>query len=165
MLFRSQEAIAAASGEPAPEEEVRVEIPVSAFIPADYVPFEAAKIDLHRRIALAPDAESLDRVVAEIEDRFGELPQPVHALVRVQGLRLRMRAVGARQAAARTGRVIIGPVTLDSTGMRALRDGVDGALYSTADNLISVPSPADPLERVDAAIAALDAIITPVPVA
>ena len=160
-----QEAIAAAHGEAPPEEEVRVEIPVSAFIPADYVPFEAAKIDLHRRIALAPDAESLDRVAAEIEDRFGELPQPVHALIRVQGLRLRMRAVGARQAAARTGRVIIGPVTLDSTGMRALRDGVPGALYSTADNLISVPSPADPLERVDAAIAALDAIITPVPVA
>jgi transcription-repair coupling factor (superfamily II helicase) len=157
-----QEAIAEGRGEPAHEEEVRVEIPVSAFIPADYVPFEAAKIDLHRRIALAPDAESLARVASEIEDRFGELPQPVHALVRVQGLRLRMRAVGARQAAARTGRVIIGPVTLDSAGMRALRDGVEGALYSTADNLISVPSPADPLERIDAAIAALDAIIIPV---
>lgn len=160
-----QEAIAAAHGEAPPEEEVRVEIPVSAFIPADYVPFEAAKIDLHRRIALAPDAESLDRVSSEMEDRFGELPQPVHALVRVQGLRLRLRAVGARQAAARTGRVIIGPVTLDSTGMRALRDGVEGALYSTTDNLISVPSPAEPLARVDAAIAALDAIITPVQVA
>ncbi len=159
-----QEAIAAGRGDPPPEEEVRVEIPVSAYIPADYVPFEAAKIDLHRRIALAPDAEALDRITSEIEDRFGELPQPVHALVRVQGLRLRMRAVGARQAAARAGRVVIGPVTLDSVGMRALRDGVEGALYSTTDNLISVPSTSDPSARIDAAIAALDAIATPVAV-
>ena len=45
------------------------------------------------------------------------------------------------------------------------RLGVPGALFSTADNLISVPSPADPLERVDAAIAALDAIIPPAAVA
>ncbi|MDA2953183.1 MAG: transcription-repair coupling factor, partial [Actinomycetota bacterium] len=159
-----QEAIAAGRGDPPPEEEVRVEIPVSAYIPADYVPFEAAKIDLHRRIALAPDAEALDRITSEIEDRFGELPQPVHALVRVQGLRLRMRAVGARQAAARAERVVIGPVTLDSVGMRALRDGVEGALYSTTDNLISVPSTSDPSARIDAAIAALDAIATPVTV-
>ncbi|MEI7519815.1 MAG: transcription-repair coupling factor [Thermoleophilia bacterium] len=157
-----QEAIATGRGDPPPEEEVRVEIPVSAYIPADYVPLEAAKIDLHRRIALAPDAEALDRVTSEIEDRFGELPQPVHALVRVQGLRLRMRSRGARQAAARAGRVVIGPVTLDSVGMRALRDGVEGALYSTTDNLISVPSASDPSARIDAAIAALDAIATPV---
>ncbi len=159
-----QEAIAAGRGDPPPEEEVRVEIPVSAYIPADYVPFEAAKIDLHRRIALAPDADALDRITSEVEDRFGELPQPVHALVRVQGLRLRMRAVGARQAAARAGRVVIGPVTLDSVGMRALRDGVEGALYSTTDNLISVPSTSDPSARIDAAIAALDALATPVAV-
>ena len=98
------------------------------------------------------------------EDRFGELPQPVHALVRVQALRLRLRQVGARQAAARSGRVVIGPVKLDSTGMRALRDGVEGALYSTTDDLISVPAPTEPIERVDAAIAALDVLLAPVAV-
>ncbi len=154
-----QEAIAAGRGDLPPEDEVRVEIPVSAYIPADYVPFEAAKIDLHRRIALAPDLESLNRIAAEIEDRFGELPQPVHALVRVQSLRLHMRRAGARRAATRSGRVIIGPIALDSTGMRALRDGVEGALYSTVDNLISVPAPSEPAQRVEAAIAALAVVI------
>ena len=154
-----QEAIAVGRGDAAPEVEVRVEIPVSAYIPADYVPFEAAKIDLHRRIALAPDADALARVAAEIADRFGDLPAPVEALVRVQGLRLLMRQVGARQAAARSGRVIIGPITLGSAAMRALRDGVPGAMYSTADSLISVPSPSSPTERVDAAIAALEVVL------
>jgi len=156
-----QEAIAEGRGEPPPEEEVRVDIPVSAYIPADYVPLESAKIDLHRRIALAPDADALARVGAEVEDRFGEPPPPVAALLEVQRLRLLMRAAGARQAAARSGRVVIGPIPLDSAGMRALRDGVDGALFSTADNLISVPAPAEPAERIAAAIAALEAIAAP----
>jgi len=156
-----QEAIAEGRGEPPPEEEVRVDIPVSAYIPADYVPLESAKIDLHRRIALAPDADALARVGAEVEDRFGDPPPPVAALLEVQRLRLLMRAAGARQAAARSGRVVIGPIPLDSAGMRALRDGVDGALFSTADNLISVPAPAEPAERIAAAIAALEAIAAP----
>jgi len=156
-----QEAIAEGRGEPPPEEEVRVDIPVSAYIPADYVPLESAKIDLHRRIALAPDADALARVGAEVEDRFGEPPSPVAALLEVQRLRLLMRAAGARQAAARSGLVVIGPIPLDSTGMRALRDGVDGALFSTADNLISVPAPAEPAERIAAAIAALEAVAAP----
>jgi transcription-repair coupling factor (superfamily II helicase) len=156
-----QEAIAEGRGDAPPEEEVRVDIPVSAYIPADYVPFEAAKIDLHRRIALAPDADALARVASEIEDRFGEVPPPVASLLEVQRLRILMRQVGARQAAARSGRIVIGPAPLDSVGMRALRDGVPGALFSTADNLISVPAPPDPSDRIAAAVAALEAIAVP----
>jgi transcription-repair coupling factor (superfamily II helicase) len=155
-----QEAIAEGRGE-APEEEVRVEIPVSAYIPVDYVPFEAAKIDLHRRIALAPDGEALARVASEVADRFGDPPPPVEALFEVQRLRILLRQAGARQASARSGRIVIGPVPLDSVAMRALRDGVDGALYSTTDSLISVPAPAAPAERIAAAIAALEAVAQP----
>jgi transcription-repair coupling factor (superfamily II helicase) len=156
-----QEAIAEGRGEAPPDAEVRVDIPVSAYIPADYVPFEAAKIDLHRRIALAPDPDALARLAQEVEDRFGEPPPAVLALLSVQRLRILMHEAGARQAAARSGRIVIGPVALDSTGMRALRDDVDGALYSTADSLISVPAPSDPAERIDAAIAALQSVVAP----
>ncbi len=49
------EAVLRGQGEEPPEREVRVDIAVSAYIPTDYVPLEAAKIDLHRRIALAAD--------------------------------------------------------------------------------------------------------------
>ena len=85
----------------------------------------------------------------------------VASLLEVQRLRILMRQVGARQAAARSGRIVIGPAPLDSVGMRALRDGVPGALFSTADNLISVPAPPDPSDRIAAAVAALEAIAVP----
>ena len=55
------DAVLEGQGRHAPERGVRVEVPVSAYIPGDYVALEAAKIDLHRRIGLAED---LDRVAA-----------------------------------------------------------------------------------------------------
>ena len=80
-----------------PEREVRVEIPVSAYIPADYVPLEAAKIDLHRRIAAADDRGRSARCATRSEDRFGPVPPPVEALLAVQRLRVKLRAAGASQ--------------------------------------------------------------------
>jgi transcription-repair coupling factor (superfamily II helicase) len=79
------EAVMAGQGREAHEREVRVEIPVSAYIPSGYVPLEAAKIDLHRRIALAADLEEILRLRGELEDRFGPPPAPVDALLAVHG--------------------------------------------------------------------------------
>ena len=47
------DAVMQGQGVEPPEQETRVDIAVSAYIPSEYVPLEAAKIDLHRRIAMA----------------------------------------------------------------------------------------------------------------
>jgi transcription-repair coupling factor (superfamily II helicase) len=153
-----QEAIAARRGVPAEEREVRVDLPVSAHVPADYVPFEAAKIDLHRRVALALDQEALSRLRAEIEDRFGPLPPPVEALLAVQAVRIKLRRIGASQLAARGARVAIAPVTLTSAQLRALREEQPRALYASREQTVSVPAPGPPTERLAAATAVLDAL-------
>ena len=80
-----------------------MEIPVSAYIPGDYVPLEAAKIDLHRRIGLAADLEEVASLRAEVEDRFGPVPPPVDALLAVQRVRIKLRGAGATQLAVRSG--------------------------------------------------------------
>ena len=68
------EAVLRGQGEEPPEREVRVDIAVSAYIPTEYVPLETAKIDLHRRIALAATLDEIATVRDEIEDRFGPVP-------------------------------------------------------------------------------------------
>ncbi len=103
------DAVLQGQGRAAPEREVRVEIPVSAYIPGDYVALEAAKIDLHRRIGLAEDLERVAALRAEVEDRFGPVPPPVDALLAVQRLRIKLREAGASQLAVRSGRVTIAP--------------------------------------------------------
>ena len=154
-----QEAISARRGEPAHEREVRIELPVSAYIPSDYVPFEAAKIDLHRRVAGAADAEAVARLRGEVEDRFGPVPPPVESLLAVQELRIKLRRAGAGQLAARGGRVTIGPVSLTSRQLRALREAQPRALYSARERTVSVPAGSASSDRLEAAGEVLDALL------
>ena len=154
-----QEAVSARRGEPAQEREVRVDLPVSAYIPSDYVPFEAAKIDLHRRVAGAADAEAVGRLRSEVEDRFGPVPPPVEALLAVQALRIKLRRAGASQLAARGGRVTIAPVSLDSRRLRALREAQPRALYAARERTVSVPAGSAPSERIEAADEVLDVLL------
>ena len=153
-----QDAITARRGEITPEHDARVEIPVSAYIPSEYVGFEAAKIDLHRRIAMA-DEETLTRLAGELTDRFGPMPQPVEALMAVQRLKLKVLRVGGTRLAVRAGRVVLAPVALTSAALKALRGLEPRATYSSADHTVSVPAPSAPHERLEAAERVIDALL------
>ncbi|MGE0028130.1 MAG: transcription-repair coupling factor [Thermoleophilia bacterium] len=159
------DAVMQGQGVEPPEQETRVDIAVSAFIPSEYVPLEAAKIDLHRRIAMASSLEDVGALRDEIEDRFGPVPPPVEALLSVQRVRIKLRAAGATQIAVRSGRVVVGPVSLTSAGLRALREQEPRASYSGSERLVSLPAPNLPSERLEAAEAALDALAGAVAVA
>jgi transcription-repair coupling factor (superfamily II helicase) len=152
------EAVLRGQGAEPPEREVRVDIAVSAYIPTDYVPLEAAKIDLHRRIALAADLEEIDTLRDEIEDRFGPVPVAVESLLTVQRVRVKLRAAGASQIAVRSGRVTVGPVSLTSAQLRTLRDAQPKATYAGSEQVVSLPAGNAPSERLAAAEAALDAL-------
>ena len=152
------DAITARRGELTPEREARVEIPVSAYIPSEYVGFEAAKIDLHRRIAMADEA-ALGQLASELTDRFGPPPQPVEALIAVQRLKLKLLRAGGSHLSVRGGRVTLAPVSLTSAGLKALRQAQGRALYSSAERTVSVPAPTGPFERLEAAESVLDAVL------
>jgi transcription-repair coupling factor (superfamily II helicase) len=80
-----------------PEREVRIDLPVRAFIPPEWVGQEALRLELYRRIATARDEAELASVRAEAEDRFGDLPAPVRALFSVAQLRLACLALGIEE--------------------------------------------------------------------
>ena len=85
------EAVAELAGR-APEvlPEVRVEIPVDAHLPEDYVSRNDLRMEAYRKLgtaSLSPDPAAVDAVQAEWEDRYGPLPPPVEALVAVARLK------------------------------------------------------------------------------
>ena len=64
-----------------PRESVTIELPMPTYVPTDFVPDMALRIQLYRRMAELPDVEALNDLRAELEDRFGVLPPPVENLL------------------------------------------------------------------------------------
>jgi transcription-repair coupling factor (superfamily II helicase) len=126
---------AAVGGPPA----VRVDAQVDAFVPADYVGLESAKMDVHRRIALATTVDELRDVESELADRFGPLPDPVRNLVLLQEARLVLAPLGAVSLAITTQRATVGGVALSGSELRALRDALPAVRIDTARREVTHP--------------------------
>ncbi|HEX6457118.1 MAG TPA: transcription-repair coupling factor [Solirubrobacterales bacterium] len=151
------EAVGEAAGaeeerEEAPE-PVRLDVPVDAYLPAAYVPFEAAKIDIHRRIVAAREPGQLRAIRDELEDRFGPLPPQAENLLKLQQARIQLGLAGARSVEFRGGRLSVTGVELDSTGAGVLAEQVEGALYEWREQTAALRVAGDPEERLEAVLA------------
>jgi transcription-repair coupling factor (superfamily II helicase) len=76
---------------------VEIDLHVPALIPADYLPDVHTRLVLYKRIAAAPDSESLRELQVEMIDRFGLLPEQVQTLFAVHELRFKAKALGIRK--------------------------------------------------------------------
>jgi transcription-repair coupling factor (superfamily II helicase) len=133
---------------------VRVDAQVDAYVPSDYMPAEAQKIDLHRRLALAESEDELRELHAAVEDRFGPVPDPVESLFAIQETKLKLARIGADYLVFRGGRAVVGPLVLGSEELRALRSSAPTAVYSSAKRELQQRT-----ERFSGAVALADAIL------
>jgi transcription-repair coupling factor (superfamily II helicase) len=139
-------------GEEAPE-PVRLDVPVDAYLPATFVPFEAAKIDIHRRIVAAREPGQLRAIRDELGDRFGQLPPQAENLLKLQRARIELGLAGARSVEFRGGKLTVTGVELDSTGSGVLSERVEGALYEWREQTAAIRVAGDPDERLAAVLA------------
>jgi transcription-repair coupling factor (superfamily II helicase) len=141
-----------------PREPVRIDVDVDAYIPAEYVPFEAAKIDVHRRVAAAREPGELRALGEELEDRFGPLPESVANLLDLQRARIALGEAGARSVEFRAGRLRVSPIELDSERVSELNERLPEAIYQWRERTIAVPVPEDPGARLGALLALADGL-------
>jgi transcription-repair coupling factor (superfamily II helicase) len=132
---------------------------VDAYVPGDYVPYEAAKIEVHRRVAGAREVAQLIVLREELEDRFGPLPEPLDNLIRLQDARIKLGRAGARSVDFRGGRMSVTPIDLDSRGAKALRELVPETVYESGRSTVRVRLPEEASERFPAVVAAAEAIL------
>jgi transcription-repair coupling factor (superfamily II helicase) len=162
MLDEAVQAAQAQDGDGAaeePPEPVRLDVNVDAYVPADYIPYEQAKVDVHRRIAAARDVADLGVLRDELDDRFGPIPAPLSNLIDLQQARIKLGQAGARAVTFRGGRLAVTPISLDSARARALRERIPGALYESGKSQLSVRVPDDPEQRFPAVVRAADALL------
>ncbi|MGC4851999.1 transcription-repair coupling factor [Micromonospora sp. DT4] len=136
------EAVSAFKGERQDEEtDVKIDLPVDANLPHDYVGVERLRLEMYRKLAEARDEDRLREVVAEMTDRYGEPPAPVQNLVAVARFRLLARRYGLSDVSMQGKHVRFGPLPLpDSKQLRLKRYHPD-AVYKQATDQVSVPRP------------------------
>lgn len=165
MLDEAVREMAAAEGDgPVDEapEPVRLDVNVDAYVPADYIPYEQAKIDVHRRIAGAREVADLGLLRDELEDRFGEIPQPLANLLDLQVARIKLGRAGATTVSFKGDRLAVTPLELTSHQAKAIRAEIPGALYESGRSQLSVRVSNDPQQRFPAVIRAADVLLAAV---
>ncbi|MGA7992436.1 MAG: transcription-repair coupling factor [Thermoanaerobaculia bacterium] len=92
-----EEAMAEMKGEPLPEtRDVTLQIGIPLALPATWIPEESLRMALYKRIAAAPDEETLEREAAAASDRYGAAPPAFTRLLELAQLRLLARSLGVR---------------------------------------------------------------------
>ena len=108
-----REAIEELEGKPVVEPaELKIDLPVDAYLPEPYIAEENLRIEIYKRIILARSPEALDDVAMELADRFGALPAPVDALLGIARLRLLASALGINEVSRQYGKIKVSPIRL-----------------------------------------------------
>ena len=125
-----QESVAEMKGEPLPEQkEIRLDLPVKAFVPPGWVAQEALRLDLYRRISTAGTHELLERARTETIDRYGQLPAEVETLFAVASLRLTCERLGVEEVSTYRQEIRVKPLALSPSLEVDLPERVPEATY------------------------------------
>ncbi len=127
-----------------PEEpkDVRIDLPVDAHLPPDYIASDRLRLEGYRRLAAAQDDAAVGAVVDELIDRYGALPEPALRLIAVARLRLVCRASGITEVSAPSATTVrLAPMNLPDSAQVRLKRIYPGANYRATTATVQVPIP------------------------
>ena len=124
-----------------PEADMRIELPVDAHLPTDYVESERLRLEMYKRLAEVRHQDDIDEVATELRDRYGEFGPEVQALLDVAAFRLLCRERGINEVTTMGTNVRFAPANLPES--RELRLGrlYPGSVWKKALNVLLVPRP------------------------
>ena len=128
----------------APEQlkEVKIELPVDAHVPHDYIPSERLRLEMYKRLAEVTSDADVTAIREEMQDRYGDLPDPVERLLGVATLRALLRKVGVSEVGVPGKFLRLAPVTLPDSRVVRLNRLHPKSLYKPATQVLLVPRPA-----------------------
>ncbi|HZC27303.1 MAG TPA: transcription-repair coupling factor, partial [Actinopolymorphaceae bacterium] len=137
------EAVAEFRGDTTAEEaEVKVELPIDAHLPHDYVDSQRLRLEMYQRLAAVRDAEEIEQVGEELLDRYGALPAPVENLLEVARFRLHAKTAGLTDVTLQGNQVRFAPVSLRESQQLRLSRLYPRTIVKGQIKTILVPRPA-----------------------
>ncbi|MCW2854400.1 MAG: mfd [Marmoricola sp.] len=126
-----------------PEEyaEVRIEIPIDAHLPHDYVPSERLRLEMYKRLSEVRVDDDVSVLREELVDRYGEPPAPVGRLLEVARFRARLRRVGVAEVTVQGKYVRFAPVELPDSRVVRVNRVYPGTVLKPGVRTMLVPRP------------------------
>ncbi|WP_067972312.1 transcription-repair coupling factor [Nocardiopsis trehalosi] len=121
--------------------ETKVELPIDAHIPHDYVPGERLRLQAYKRLAGVTGEDDIAAAREELVDRFGPPPQPVDNLLAVARFRVLAKSAGLTDVVLQGGQVRFAPVELRESQQLRLRRLHPKAVYKETTRTLLVPVP------------------------
>jgi transcription-repair coupling factor (superfamily II helicase) len=122
--------------------DVRIDLPVDAHLPPDYIGSDRLRLEAYRRLAGAADEAAVAAVVDELVDRYGPLPEPAQRLVAVARLRLLCRHYRVTDVAATANTTLrVTPLNLPDSAQIRLKRLYPAAAYRATTSTVQVPIP------------------------
>ena len=136
------EAVHEFRGDAEPElREVRIELPVDAHLPHDYIPSERLRLEMYKRLAEVRADEDVDLLLGEMVDRYGEPPEEVTSLLFVARFRARARTAGIGEVTIAGKHVRFAPVSLPESRVVRLQRMYPKSIVKPQVDTILVPRP------------------------
>ena len=140
------EVVAEMKGEPVEEPvELKLDVPVSAFLPDSYVPTEDLRLEAYRRLAEVKTQEEVDDVRKEWLDRYGPIPKEAETLLAVGALRATCHGFGITEFTVAMNSAKVSPVDLRTSQQlrltRLARGTFTGLTWRESDKQLVIPLP------------------------
>jgi transcription-repair coupling factor (superfamily II helicase) len=138
-----KEEVADLTGEPVREEvDIKLELPVDAHLPHDYVEDANQRLELYKRISAVREASGVKDVREELVDRFGPLPEPADRLLTLAALKAAVRRWGITEVSVTPrDQLRITPVDLRDSQLVRLERTQPGWNYKRDQGLLLIPLP------------------------
>ncbi len=129
-----EQAVRDEQGLPAPKQpaECKIDMQVSAYLPNEYIPDSESRIEMYKRIADITGKADYDDVTAELEDRFGKMPECVRLLCEVSSCRAGAAKLGFTEIRDKGGSVLLYNEDLTPDQVKAAVKSIPGRVYYTA---------------------------------
>jgi len=89
------------------DDGIQLNLPIAAYVPEDYLPDEKIRLRLYRRLAGLNTLPTIEDMAKELEDRFGDMPDPVANLLYQLKLKVLAREAKVKAVVVESGQLVI----------------------------------------------------------
>jgi transcription-repair coupling factor (superfamily II helicase) len=124
-----QESLAEIQGQDIPSvDDTQVDLPVTAFVPADWITDPDEKIAAYRAAADCTSSEALVELAAGWADRFGAIPAAVQSLLQLMELKMLAKRCGFSRIKPEKPNIVL-ETPMEEPAFRLLRQGLPQHLH------------------------------------